>query len=79
MVLWVIEAKSFSGYGGLQQTELPTPLPVKDRMLVRVTAAGVTPLTGTVSRVLASSETAQGGYRQGYLALPGTYVRLRNE
>jgi hypothetical protein len=23
MVLWVIEAKSFSGYGGLQQTGLP--------------------------------------------------------
>ena len=44
----VIEAKSFSGYGGLQQTELPTPLLVKDRVLVRVTAAGVTPLDHTI-------------------------------
>jgi hypothetical protein len=30
-----IEAKSFSGYGGLQQTELPKPLPAKDRVLIR--------------------------------------------
>src|SRR5271156_4338082 len=44
----VIEAKTFSGYGGLQQTELPKPQPVKDKVLVRVTAAGVTPLEYTV-------------------------------
>ena len=44
----VIEAKTFSGYGGLQQTELPKPQPVKDRVLVRVTAAGVTPLDHTI-------------------------------
>ena len=31
-----IEAKSFSGYGGLRQTELPTPQSAKDRVLVRV-------------------------------------------
>ena len=43
-----IEAKSFSGYGGLQQTEQPKPQPAKDRVLVRVTAAGVTPLEYTV-------------------------------
>src|SRR5271169_7105576 len=43
-----IEAKTFSGYGGLQQTELPKPQPVKDRVLVRVTAAGVTPLDYTI-------------------------------
>src|SRR5271169_4890072 len=43
-----IEAKTFSGYGGLQQTELPKPQPVKDRVLVRVTAAGVTPLDHTI-------------------------------
>jgi len=24
MAMWVIEAKTFSGYGGLQQTELPS-------------------------------------------------------
>src|ERR1700733_6257144 len=46
--MWVIEAKTFSGYGGLQQTELPKPQPVKDRVLVRVAAAGVTPLDHTI-------------------------------
>src|SRR6266851_3160846 len=48
MAMRVIEAKTFSGYGGLQQTELPEPQPVKDRVLVRVTAAGVTPLDHTI-------------------------------
>jgi NADPH:quinone reductase-like Zn-dependent oxidoreductase len=43
-----IEAETFSGYGGLRQTELPKPQPVKDRVLVRVTAAGVTPLDHTI-------------------------------
>src|SRR3977135_1890080 len=43
-----IEAKTFSGYGGLRQVELPKPQPAKDRVLVRVTAAGVTPLEYTV-------------------------------
>src|ERR1700736_2214198 len=44
----VIEAKTFSGYGGLRQTEFPKPQPAKDRVLGRVTAAGVTPLEYTV-------------------------------
>src|SRR5271170_5875612 len=48
MGMRVIEAKTFSGYGGLQQVELPKPEPVKDRVLVRVTAAGVTPLDHTI-------------------------------
>jgi NADPH:quinone reductase len=48
MTVRALEAKSFSGYGGLQQTELPQPQPAKDRVLVRVTAAGVTPLEYTV-------------------------------
>ena len=43
-----IEANTFSGYGGLRQVELPKPQPAKDRVLVRVTAAGVTPLEYTV-------------------------------
>jgi NADPH:quinone reductase-like Zn-dependent oxidoreductase len=42
MAMLVIEANSFSGYGGLRQIELPKPKPAKDRVLVRVTAAGVT-------------------------------------
>ena len=43
-----IEAKTFSGYGGLRQTDLPRPQPAPDRVLVRVTAAGVTPLDHTI-------------------------------
>ncbi|SOE95815.1 NADPH:quinone reductase [Burkholderia sp. D7] len=43
-----IEAKAFSGYDGLRQSELPKPQPATDRVLVRVTAAGVTPLDHTI-------------------------------
>src|SRR3984893_2505231 len=43
-----IEAETFSGYGGLRQIELPKPQPTKDRVLVRLTAAGVTPLDHTI-------------------------------
>jgi NADPH2:quinone reductase len=43
-----IEAKTFSGYGGLQQIELAKPQPAKDKVLVRITVAGVTPLEYTV-------------------------------
>jgi NADPH:quinone reductase-like Zn-dependent oxidoreductase len=37
-----IEATTFSGYGGLRQADLPRPQAARDRVLVRVTAAGVT-------------------------------------
>ena len=43
-----IEAETFSGYRGLRQIELPKPQPAKDRVLVRVMAAGVTPLDHTI-------------------------------
>ena len=43
-----IEANSLSGYGGLRQVELPKPQPAKDQVLVRMTAAGVTPLDHTI-------------------------------
>jgi NADPH:quinone reductase len=43
-----IEAETFSGYDGLRQIQLPKPQRTKDRVLVRVTAAGVTPLEYTV-------------------------------
>jgi NADPH:quinone reductase len=43
-----IEAKTFSGYGGLRQIELPKPQPARERVLVRITAAGVTPLDYTI-------------------------------
>src|ERR1700751_3011558 len=44
----VIEAETFSGYGGLRQIELPKPQPATNRVLVRITAAGVTPLDHTI-------------------------------
>src|ERR1700678_3350020 len=43
-----IEAETFSGYGGLRQAELPVPQSAGDTVLVRVTAAGVTPLDHTI-------------------------------
>src|SRR3989442_7356637 len=43
-----IEVQTLSGYGGLRQVELPNPQPAKSRVLVRVTAAGVTPLDYTI-------------------------------
>jgi NADPH2:quinone reductase len=46
--MWAIEAKTFSGYAALRQAEYPRPQPAKDRVLVRVIAAGVTPLEYTV-------------------------------
>jgi NADPH:quinone reductase len=48
MAMRAIEAETFSGYGGLRPIEFPKPQPVKDKVLVRVTAAGVTPLDHTI-------------------------------
>src|ERR1700737_26484 len=48
MAMRAIEAETFSGYGGLRQVDLPKPQPAKDRVLVRVTGAGVTPLDHTI-------------------------------
>jgi NADPH2:quinone reductase len=48
MAMLAIEANTFSGYGGLRLVELHKPEPTKDRVLVRITAAGVTPLEYTV-------------------------------
>lgn len=43
-----IEAETFSGYGGLRETQLPKPRAAEDSALIRVTAAGVTPLDHTI-------------------------------
>jgi NADPH2:quinone reductase len=43
-----IEAQDFTGYGALRQVQLAKPSLVADRVLVRVTAAGVTPLDHTI-------------------------------
>src|ERR1700737_1993993 len=48
MPMRAIEAETFSGYGELRQGELLKPQPATDRVLVRVTAAGVTPLDHTI-------------------------------
>jgi NADPH:quinone reductase len=48
MAMRAIEAETFSGYGALRQIELPKPQPAKDKVLVRVTTAGVTPLDHTI-------------------------------
>jgi NADPH:quinone reductase len=48
MAMRAMQAETFSGYSGLRQIELPEPLPAKDKVLVRVTAAGVTPLDYTI-------------------------------
>jgi NADPH:quinone reductase len=43
-----IEAETLSGYAGLRQVELPKPQRTKDKALVHITAAGVTPLDHTI-------------------------------
>jgi NADPH:quinone reductase len=43
-----IEAKTFSGYGGLEQIELAKPQRAAGKVLVHITAAGVAPLECTV-------------------------------
>src|SRR5277367_4411688 len=46
--MWVIEAEAFSGYGGLRRTERADPQTTEGKVLVRITAAGVTPLDHTI-------------------------------
>src|SRR5438876_5026989 len=41
-------AESFTGYGGLKLVEVPRPRRADGRVLVRITAAGVTPLDHTI-------------------------------
>src|ERR1700722_6659509 len=43
-----MRAETFSGYGGLKLVELPKPVAADGRVLVRITAAGVTPLDYTI-------------------------------
>jgi NADPH2:quinone reductase len=43
-----IEAKAFSGYGGLRRVESTKPQPAGDKVLIRIAAAGVTPLDYTI-------------------------------
>ena len=43
-----MRAETFSGYQGLKLIELPKPAVTKGKVLVRMTAAGVTPLDHTI-------------------------------
>jgi NADPH:quinone reductase len=43
-----MRAESFTGYGALKLVEVPRPRKVDGRVLVRITAAGVTPLDHTI-------------------------------
>ena len=43
-----MRAESFTGYGGLKLVEVPRPRRADGRVLVRITAAGVTPLDHTI-------------------------------
>jgi len=43
-----MRAETFSGYEGLKLIELPKPSVYKTKVLVRITAAGVTPLDHTI-------------------------------
>jgi len=43
-----MRAESFTGYGGLKLVEVPRPRSADGRVLVRITAAGVTPLDHTI-------------------------------
>jgi NADPH:quinone reductase len=43
-----MRAESFTGYGGLKLVEIPKPILADGRVLVRITAAGVTPLDHTI-------------------------------
>jgi NADPH:quinone reductase len=48
MTVRAIEARTFTGYGGLRLTDPPKPQPARDRVLVRLAASGVTPLDHTI-------------------------------
>jgi NADPH2:quinone reductase len=47
-VMHAMLAETLTGYGGLRLIEAAKPQPAKDRVLVRITAAGVTPLDHTI-------------------------------
>src|SRR5580693_8478044 len=46
--MWAIEAEAFLGYEGLRRTQRADPRPTDGKVLVRITAAGVTPLDHTI-------------------------------
>jgi NADPH:quinone reductase-like Zn-dependent oxidoreductase len=57
-----IEAKTFSGYDALRQAEYPKPQAAKDKVLIRVTAAGVIEDAGESGLALGSRVMFTGPY-----------------
>jgi hypothetical protein len=66
-----IEAQTFSGCGGLRQTELPKPQPTLGKVLIRVTAAGVTPLDHTIDAAAEALRHLIDGRPFGKIVLAG--------
>src|SRR5271155_5763487 len=58
-----IQADTLSGYAGLRQIELPKPQRTKDKALVHITAAGVTPYN-SIGRT-PSGKGAAGALQRG--------------
>src|SRR6266403_4672376 len=48
VMMRAMRAESFTGYGGLKLVDLPKPAVSDGRVLLRMTAAGVTPLDHTI-------------------------------
>jgi NADPH:quinone reductase len=48
VMMRAMRAESFTGYGALKLVEVPKPILADGRVLVRITAAGVTPLDHTI-------------------------------
>jgi NADPH2:quinone reductase len=48
IVMRAMRAESFTGYGDLKLVQVPKPIRTDGRVLVRITAAGVTPLEHTI-------------------------------
>ena len=48
VIMRAVRAESFTGYGDLKLVEVPRPRGAEGRVLVRVTAAGVSPLDHTI-------------------------------
>ena len=53
-----MRAEQFDGYEGLKPVELPRPAVSDGRVLLRMTAAGVTPLDHTIGLFMISSTSA---------------------
>ena len=69
-----MRAESFSGYGGLKLVEVPRPTLAAGRVLVRITAAGVSPLDHTILSGAYPSATAPlilGNEGAGIVENPG--------